>query len=70
MGAKVHLGTLQEFYENGRHDIDIGGATRWSVMRLTGVNLAPIGPQYEPDRHWFLQPLDDVSEDEYLRQIN
>ncbi len=70
MGAKVHLGTLQEFYENGRHDIDIGGATRWSVMRLTGVTLAPIGPQYEPDRHWFLQPLDDVSEDEYLRQIN
>ena len=70
MGAKVHLGTLQEFYENGRHDIDIGGATRWAVMRLTGVTLAPIGPQYEPDRHWFLQPLDDVSEDEYLRQIN
>ena len=58
MKGKSGLKGLQVFYELERTSRHIGGACRWSIMRITGTELPPLDSREASDSGWFIQPLE------------
>ena len=58
MKATSGVKGLQVFYEMERSSRHIGGACRWSLIRITGKELPPLGPRESTASGWFIQPLE------------
>ncbi len=44
MGAREALPTLRELYEAENSTVSVGGACRWAIIKIEGVNLPPCRP--------------------------
>lgn len=66
MRAESQMGMLQNWYEMMRSSVDVGGATRWAIMRITGEALPELGPSYREESNFSLRPAYKVEDEDYL----
>ncbi|MAE63670.1 MAG: hypothetical protein CMJ18_05310 [Phycisphaeraceae bacterium] len=66
MRAEDELDTLEVWYERQKLSVDIHGATRWSIMRMTGRDLPQREATLQEATDFFLGPIDKLEKDEYL----
>ncbi len=59
MKATGGLKGLEVFYELERTSRHVGGACRWSIIRITGKDLPPLPGRVTSETGWFIQPLSD-----------
>jgi len=50
---------LEVFYELERTSRQVGGACRWSLMRIKGIELPPLPARETTESGWFIQPLNE-----------
>ena len=56
--AQRHLALLRRFLEEENGSVDIGGASRWAIMQITGETLPPLDPLTRVQTRWFLEPVE------------
>lgn len=56
MKAQGQLSLLRRFHEEENSSPDIGGATRWAIMQITGEELPPLETLNNQQTDWFLRP--------------
>jgi HEAT repeat protein len=66
MRADSQLDTLRHWYDVMKTGVDLGGATRWAIMRITGEDLPPLGPARREESVFSLRPSYQVDDDAYL----
>ena len=57
MKAQGGLKAVEVFYQVESSSRHIGGACRWSIMRITGKDLPPLPSRETTETGWFIQPL-------------
>ncbi len=58
MKAQAQLPTLQRFLQEEESDVDVGGACRWAITRITGEELPPPSAVETRATGYFLEPAD------------
>jgi HEAT repeat protein len=59
MKAKEQLPTLRKFYTDGKPSFNaVNNACGWAIEQVTGEKVPPPGVFEEPQRMWFLAPVD------------
>jgi hypothetical protein len=66
MKTTSQTAVLDRFYHEDSYSADVGGACRWALMHLDGQQRPPLSPIYTRQGGYFLEPDDELEDDQYL----
>ena len=66
MKATGSISALERFYDQEKTSRIIGGSCRWALSYIDGQQRPPLPTIYTHRRGFFLEPTDEVSDDQML----